>query len=153
STEEDTFMYDRQHTSSSHEVKFIYGAMGPGRAQSGDPRGSRHQYPKQNAPKTVLRCVLDLTRFSRKLVQGSVPARMILSSRIETMLSKAFAPLVKWARYCDWSGRGAGMACAGDISTRDQVRGGGPQSFAREGARAPRRSLGTSPRAKMTDHR
>ena len=69
------------------------------------------------------------------------------------MLSKAFAPLVKWARYCDWSGRGAGMACAGDISTRDQVRGGGPQSFAREGARAPRRSLGTSPRAKMTDHR
>src|SRR5438034_1157532 len=51
--------------------------------------------PKQNAPKTILRCALDLTRFSRKLVQGSVPARMILSSRIETMLSKAFAPLVK----------------------------------------------------------
>jgi len=34
---------------------------------------------------------------------------MVLSLRIETRLSKGVLPLVKWARNCDWSGRGLFM--------------------------------------------
>src|SRR6266571_4596222 len=49
-----------------------------------------------------------------------------------------------------WCGHGV---CGGHLYERPSSRRRASIIRAREGARAPRRSLGTSPRAKMTDHR